>query len=123
MESLKLFQQTEKNHEHKMKDHYQPLRPDTFYHIFNRGNNKENIFCNQRNYHYFMDKYEKVLSPYLETYAFCLLPNHFHVLVKIKSAEEIRNVVKLSSRSDSIAPSDGIAQYVIFLFTASCPSD
>ena len=64
-----------------------PLEPDHYYHIFNRGNNRENIFYSQENYQYFLRKYDQYLSNYLDTYCFCLLPNHFHLLVRIKSPE------------------------------------
>lgn len=59
------------------------------YHIFNRGNNRETIFCEERNYIYFLNLYAKYIPPIADTYAYCLLPNHFHLLVRIKSAEEI----------------------------------
>ncbi len=66
---------------------YSPLIPNQFYHIFNRGNNRENLFYTAENYHYFLKKYDCYLSDYLDTYAYCLLPNHFHLLVKVKDIE------------------------------------
>lgn len=54
------------------------------YHIFNRGNNRENLFREERNYRYFLDLYSKYTEPVAITYAYCLMPNHFHFLVKIK---------------------------------------
>ncbi|HHJ53694.1 MAG TPA: hypothetical protein ENJ89_10900 [Caldithrix abyssi] len=61
-----------------------PLISGNFYHIYNRGNNRENIFYQHRNYIYFLKKYDAYLNDYLDTYAFCLLPNHFHFLVRVK---------------------------------------
>ncbi len=61
-----------------------PLEENKFYHIYNRGNNRENLFYNHGNYEYFLRKYDEYFSEYLETYAFCLLPNHFHLLVSVK---------------------------------------
>lgn len=55
-----------------------------FYHIYNRGNNKENIFAQERNYAYFMDLWWKHISPIAETWSYCLLRNHFHASVWIK---------------------------------------
>jgi hypothetical protein len=52
--------------------------------IYNRGNNGENLFREQRNYPYFLKLYAKHIEPIAETYAYCLLRNHFHLLVKIK---------------------------------------
>ena len=60
----------------------------TIYHIFNRGNNRENIFVEGKNYLYFLVKYAQIVSPITDTYAYCLLRNHFHILVRIKDVEE-----------------------------------
>ena len=81
-----------------MKNYYPPLFEGTYYHIYNRGNNRENIFYSLRNYKYFLLKYDHYLSEYLDTYAYCLLPNHFHFFVKVKEREN----------TDTIARSDGI---------------
>jgi putative transposase len=56
----------------------------SFYHIYNRGNNKENIFFEEKNYQYFLKLFDKYLSPYVDVYAYCLMPNHFHFLIRIK---------------------------------------
>lgn len=72
-----------------MKKHTEPLEPERIYHIYNRGINGENIFKEERNYTYFLDKYAKCISPIADTYAYCLLKNHFHLAVKIKTEQEI----------------------------------
>ena len=66
-----------------------PIVPGVIYHIYNRGNNEEDIFIEERNYNYFMKLYAKYIMPVAETYAYCLLRNHFHLMVRIKSPEEI----------------------------------
>ena len=71
--------------EMKRIDYYPQLYKGELYHIYNRGNGKENIFFSKRNYHYFLLQYEKYLSRLLDTFAFALLPNHFHLLVRIKT--------------------------------------
>jgi putative transposase len=65
-----------------------PLQYGKYYHIFNRGNNQENIFIEERNYRYFLRLYAKHIMPAADTYAYCLLRNHFHFLVRIKTVEE-----------------------------------
>ena len=65
-----------------------PLEYGKYYHIYNRGNNRENIFFEDRNYHYFLKLYAKHVEPVADTYAYCLLYNHFHFLVRIKTVEE-----------------------------------
>ena len=72
-----------------MQKRHQPLNPGYFYHIYNRGNNRENLFYKPGNYIYFLKKYDHYLNDYLETYAFCLLPNHFHLLVRAKELRDL----------------------------------
>ena len=67
-----------------MKKHQIELEEGKYYHIFNRGNNSERIFFNEGNYEFFLRRYNEILSSLVETYAFCLLPNHFHFLVRVK---------------------------------------
>ncbi|MDQ7032998.1 MAG: hypothetical protein Q9M37_09850 [Desulfonauticus sp.] len=72
-----------------MQNKHQPLNPGHFYHVFNRGNNRENLFYKAENYIYFLKKYDQYLNDYLETYGFCLLPNHFHLLVRVKELRDL----------------------------------
>lgn len=65
------------------------LQPGYFYHIFNRGNNRENIFLEQENYAYFLRLYHKYITPLAHTYAYALLPNHFHFLISIRNEEQL----------------------------------
>jgi len=68
-----------------------PLESNCLYHIFNRGNKGIKIFYEDRNYSYFLRKYDTQMSPYLDTYSYILIPNHFHFLIKVKSATDIFN--------------------------------
>ena len=71
------------------------LQYEQYYHIFNRGNNRETLFRQERNYHYFLTLYAKHVYPVADTFSYCLLPNHFHFLVKIKSDDEISKTRKV----------------------------
>ena len=51
------------------------------YHIYNRGNNKHNIFFNPGNYLYFLRKIRKYILPYCDILNYCLMPTHFHFLI------------------------------------------
>ena len=66
-----------------------PLVHGFYYHIFNRGNNHENIFPQQRNYTYFMELWWKHTFLIADTLAFGLLRNHFHAAVFIKYKEDL----------------------------------
>lgn len=56
---------------------HQVLKSGIVYHIYNRGNNGETIFPEERNYGYFLQLYEKYISSIADTFAYCLMPNHF----------------------------------------------
>ena len=62
-----------------------PLFSGLTYHVFNQGNNRENIFIREKNYDYFLRKFNEFIAPMVDTYAYCLLPNHFHILLKFKN--------------------------------------
>jgi putative transposase len=74
-----------------MKANVIPLEPEKFYHIYNRGIDGCSIFKKDNHYGKFLEKYAYHLSNVVETYAYCLLGNHFHFLVRIKSEEAIRS--------------------------------
>ena len=61
-----------------------PLQCGKYYHVFNRGNNREDIFAEERNYAYFLRLYARHIEPIADTFAYCLMRNHFHLLVRIK---------------------------------------
>lgn len=73
-----------------------PLECGHYYHIYNRGNNKGNIFFEERNYRYFLELYGKYISPIADTYAYCLLKNHFHFLVRLKMEEDLTGFENLT---------------------------
>ena len=64
------------------------LEPGRYYHIFNRGINGTNIFLEERNYAYFLSQYAEHVEPVAETFAYCLLRNHFHLLTRIKASAD-----------------------------------
>lgn len=54
----------------------------SFYHIYNRGNNQRDIFFQARNYEFFEEKIQRYISVHCCLIAWCLMPNHFHLLVQ-----------------------------------------
>ncbi len=63
------------------------MKPNTFYHIYNRGNNRENIFKELKNYTFFLEQFSNYLSEHVDVIAYCLMPNHFHFLIWVKEME------------------------------------
>ena len=57
------------------------------YHIYNQGNNKQNIFYNRDNYLFFLKKVNVHILPYADVLAWCLMPNHFHLMLLVNEVE------------------------------------
>jgi REP element-mobilizing transposase RayT len=70
-----------------------PLEPDYYYHIYNRGNNGENLFVEDMNYRFFLEKYAKYCYPVFDTFCYCLLKNHFHLFVRIRNQQETEELL------------------------------
>lgn len=60
-----------------------------FYHIYNRTVDGRKLFESEDDFHYFLERYNKYFGNYFDTYAYCLIPNHFHLLVKLREESEI----------------------------------
>lgn len=76
----------------------EPLQYDRYYHIYNRGINSCKIFLELSNYKHFMQLYAKYIPCIADTYAWCLMGNHFHFLVRIKEEKDI-GFIPLKSES------------------------
>lgn len=59
------------------------------YHVYNRTNNKEALFKSDKDRYCFLSHFDFYTAAFLDTYSWCLLPNHFHLLVKIKNYETV----------------------------------
>ncbi len=57
------------------------------YHIYNQGNNRKKIFFNKENYLYFLRKIKTYITPYADIMAWCLMPNHFHLMVYVRETD------------------------------------
>jgi putative transposase len=75
------------------------MLPSCFYHIYNHANDPENLFRDDENYHYFLRQWSKYIEPMAETYAYCLMPNHIHFLIRTKDESEIKNLTGLEDLS------------------------
>ena len=64
-----------------------PILGGSYYHIFNRGSNRQIIFYTPANYIYFLKLLNKFLGSYVHFLSYSLLPNHFHLVIKVN--EEI----------------------------------
>lgn len=65
----------------------EPLQPDSYYHIYNRGVNRCNLFTQPSDYDLFLKLYIRYIDPIAETFAYCFMRNHFHLFVRIKPSQ------------------------------------
>ena len=59
------------------------FEPNHIYHIYNQGNNRQRIFFNRENYLFFLKKIREHILPFAEILAWCLMPNHFHLIIAV----------------------------------------
>lgn len=77
-----------------MKSKLEPLHLGAFYHVYNRANGSDKLFRRSDNYFYFLKKYCEYAHPLVKTYAYCLMPNHFHFLIQVREESEILKVME-----------------------------
>jgi REP element-mobilizing transposase RayT len=81
-----------------------PFIPDQYYHFYNRGNNRQAVFFERDNYIYFLRNIKKYLRDYVEVLVYCLMPTHYHILVRVKSqTSEVFKTSEVSSAEVSNA--------------------
>ncbi|WP_461631044.1 transposase [Labilibaculum euxinus] len=74
-----------------------PLESESYYHIYNRGIDGCNLYREINDYKHFLKLYEKYIDPIADTFVWVLMPNHFHLLIRIKSEKEIGIYKNLNS--------------------------
>jgi len=67
------------------------LYPANYYHILNRANGSDVLFKEEENYYFFLEKYKKYIYPVVDTLAYALLGNHFHLVLRVKSEELLKS--------------------------------
>lgn len=81
-------------------DKYPPLLPDNIYHLYNRAVGDEIIFRCEENYFFFLQKMKMHLLPVMDIYTYALLPNHFHLMVRVKSESDLVGNFKLKKKQE-----------------------
>ncbi len=76
------------------------VEEENYYHIYNRGNNRQKIFLEEENYLFFLNKLHSFFDPPgAEILAYCLMPNHFHLLVYPQKQIDFGNLMRSFSNS------------------------
>lgn len=66
------------------------MKTEKIYHIYNRCNGNEKMFIEEKNYDFFLKKLNLYALPVADILTYCFMPNHFHLMVRIKTETEIR---------------------------------
>jgi REP element-mobilizing transposase RayT len=78
------------------------LEPEIYYHIYNHANGFENFFNDKYDYQNFLNRYIKYIVPICETFAYCLMPNHFHFFVQVKPETELIKILKINNETHKV---------------------
>jgi len=78
-----------------------PFVPDQYYHFYNRGNNRQKVFFERDNYIFFLRNIKKYLRTHVDILAYCLMPTHYHILVRVKN--QTSEVFKTSEVSSEVS--------------------
>lgn len=74
------------------------MEPGQFYHYYNRANNHENLFVEVGNYRFFLQLLRKYIPPIADVYSYCLLPNHFHLVIRVKDHPDLPEEIRIGAR-------------------------
>ena len=67
-----------------MQNYREIFKPGQYYHVYNRAVGSDKLFFLPKNYNYFFKIFKEGPGKFLNIIAFCLLPNHFHFIIKTK---------------------------------------
>ncbi len=74
--------------------------PENYYHVYNRGNDKHLIFLEAENYRFFLRRLNVYLSKAgAELAAYCLMPNHYHLVVYLTQEIDFSNTLRAFTTS------------------------
>ncbi|MBO6792908.1 MAG: transposase [Balneolaceae bacterium] len=76
--------------------------PSHIYHLYNQGNNRQTLFSSRENYLFFISKIRKLILPHAHILAWCLMPNHYHILLKVHDKYPIKSESKVGKLNKAI---------------------
>ena len=74
-----------------------PLDDDGMYHIYNRAAGSEQLFTTADDYSRFLNCIDKYLLPFMDIWCYCLMPDHFHLLISIREKSTGKEISKAIS--------------------------
>jgi len=100
-----------------MADQHISLLESRFYHLFNHAVGNEKLFLSRENYFFFLRKMKEYVLNVADVYAYSLLPNHFHLLIRIKSQEELELFFEKSKHRTFNNLQDDMPRFVMQQFS------
>lgn len=79
-----------------------------YYHVYNHANGVEDLFKEEANFNYFLMTIQYFLTPVVEMHVYCLMPNHFHLLIKVREADDIKKRLEQWQRALKLERKKGI---------------
>lgn len=92
-----------------------PLEATGTYHVWTHANGGENLFREEENYSYFLERYSYHEHPVVETFAYCLMPNHLHLMVRVRKEKEVLEYLRVKKKAPNLQGFQnlgGFSQYI-----------
>jgi putative transposase len=100
-----------------MQYYHQPLLPLEIYHLFSRAVGNEKLFIEDKNYGYFLNKLSLHTRDVAEIFTYSLLPNHFHIVARMKSVEDIAGNYELIKKKKYDPLASDISDFIMERFS------
>ena len=81
----------------KTEHYHTKFEEDRFYHIYNRVIDKKPLFLTPGNQEFFMKKFQDYIIPVADLFAYSLLGNHFHFLIRVKDLTTFKKLSNLKT--------------------------
>jgi hypothetical protein len=98
-------------------NYWQDFREGEVFHVYTRSISEQLLFHNNRDKDFLMSKIKTLLLPLIKLNAYCFMDNHFHLLFKVRSIEEIlnQNIIHIYTETarKKINTTDNIANLLI----------
>src|SRR5215212_8557631 len=100
-----------------MSKYHIPLLPNQTYHVFNRAVGNERLFKTADNFRYFLAKMEQHILPVADIFTYSLIPNHFHLLIRIKEENTIALYFELKKKKSFNSLENSLPDFIMEQFS------
>jgi REP element-mobilizing transposase RayT len=99
------------------------FEPELIYHVYNHAVGFENLYEDREHYLMFMNRLIERCSHVFEFYAITLMPNHFHIVLKVRPLLELKEVMssyqKIKFSIDSKQDAEyNLSRFISYVFAS-----